>query len=234
MAKAQLANAKKYDSQFIAENLKQAKLADPEGFAARDKMDELIQKQINAKPDRPVAELLDRQIGSELKASNEGRLDDEMKGVLDRSVGDALSSRGGYSPSGDFEKPLTTGFAGEERQRNAAQKGISWLSSGSTPEDIAYRRDQQNLANLSAQVNGKTPESQFGSLSGAQQGPTPFQAGKALPSIAGGNADASAINAYGAQASAASNQVNNWTAGLSSLLGIAGAAGQAGWKPLAS
>lgn len=224
MAKLQLDLAKKYDPQFIEESLKQAKLADPEGFAAREKMNELIQQQINAKPERPVADLLDKQISDELSAARDSRLTPEMRGVLDSAVADALRSRGGNTPEGNFEEPLTTGFAGEQRKREAAQKAIGWLSSGATPEDVEYRREQQNLSNLSALVNGRTPQSQFAALSGAQQGPTPFQPGNALPTMPNNEAGAqgAALSSWGTQMSAANNQVSPWLAGITSALNIGG------------
>ncbi len=220
MAKLQLDMAQKYDHQFIAEALKQAELADPEGFAARRKMDELIQEQIQANPDRPVAELLDKQIMEQLVSARGGKLDPEMKGVLDEAVADALSARGGQSaPGADFEEPLTTGFAGEQRQREAAQRAMGWLTSGATPEDIGYRREQQNLANLSALTTGQTPLTQFQSLSGAQQGPTPITMGQQLSGMPQGQqAQAASI------ANAQSQNVDSWLAGVTGALNLGSAA----------
>lgn len=236
MAGGMLDLNKKYGNEIIDLALEQQKLADPEGWAARKKENELIQKQINAKPERPVADELDRQISSEVAAANQGRLDPEEKAILDRAVKDALSSRGGASAAGaDFERPFVSGFEGEQRKAEAAQKGISWMSSGATPEDTEYRREQQNLANLSAFVNGQSPVTQFRSLSGAQSGPVPTYQGQGLaqmPSNTGNAATSSAVSNYGTAMNYASNQVSPWTAGLSGALNIGGALGQAGWKPL--
>jgi len=223
MAKSTLELQKKYDSKFIDEAKKQQALADPEGVQARSKMNELIQKQIADKPDRPIADLLDKQIGEELAASQAGKLDPMMKGVLDEAVATSLKDRGGYSPQGDFEEPLVTGFEGEGRRQAGIQKAMSWLSSGATPEDTEYRRSQQNMANLSAQISGTTPQSQFGSLSGAQQGATPTGVAQAnlsqMPNNAAQGA-AGAVNSYSAKL----NQTPSWMAGLSALLTAGGAA----------
>jgi hypothetical protein len=232
MAKVQLALSKKYDSQFIDQALEQEKLADPEGFAARQKMHDLIQEQVNAKPDRPVAELLNKQVGDELAAARGGRLDDMDAQMLNQAVARAGADRGGAGAV-DYSMPLTTGFEGEQRRQSASQKALSLLTSGTTPEDVAYRREQQNLANLSAEVQGKTPESQFGSLSGAQNGPTPFVPGHAGATMPTGGEAAAQSNALNV-ASIQQNQANPWIAGISGVLGLGKAAAGLGWKPFAT
>jgi hypothetical protein len=241
LARSQLELDKKYGGQMIDVALEQEKLADPQGFAARDKENELIQKQIADKPQRPVAELLDKQIGDEVQAAKSGKLDPEMHGVLDDAVGKALNARGGGGDGNngapaDFEQPLTTGFAGEARQSAAAQKAMSLLSSGSTTEDVDYRREIAVLSNLSALVNGRTPQSQFSSLSAAQNGPVKMQSGSPLATMPN--------NAFGAQGPANSNwmtgmsqalnQVNPATFALSVVTGAGKVASNAGWQPFAN
>lgn len=231
MAKLGLDQAQKYDSQFIEQSLAQQKLADPESFAARDKMDALIQSQINRPMDQPVAELLQKQVGDELTAAQAGRLDPEMQAMLDQATEAALSQRGGDSGvAGDFAGALTTGSSGEARRAAALQKAQGWLASGATPEDTAYRREQQNIGNLSAEVTGQTPTSQFGAMSGAQQGPTPNNFGAALSQMPT-NTTQTGANAAIAQANAQASQANPWLAGMSALLNVGSAAGKAGWKP---
>lgn len=227
----QLDLSRKYDPQFIEEALKQEALADPEGTAARQKMYDLIQQQIEAKPDRPVADLLDKQIGEQLAAGNQ--LTPAMNSVLDDAVAKAQAARGqtGTAPE-DFAAPLTTGFAGEQREQAGAQKALSWLSSGATPEDVQYRREQQNMANLGAFTAGTTPQSQFASLSGAQQGPVAMW----RPNLSTENQNAGQtarqydLGAWQTQLNASANQANPWMAGLSALLSGASAAGSAGWR----
>jgi len=234
-AKLGLDLARKYDAQFIEENLKQQALADPEGVAARAKMNELIQSQLDRNPDRPIADLLDAQVTEALAAAGQQGLSDPDQARLDNAVTEALAQRGGPVTPADFQQPLTTGFAGERREANARQNALGWLASGATPEDTAYRREQQNLSNLSAQVNGRTPQSQFGALSGAHAGPTPMVRGRALPTLPGGTTEAAhgaALNNWRTTQAYEANQVNPWMVGLSSAINFAGAAGNAGWKPL--
>jgi len=220
-----LALSKKYDSQFIDSALAQEKLADPESFAARQRMHELIGEQANREPNHPVSDLLDRQVGDQLKAGS--GLDQFDRETLDRAVAEATGARGGGGQGADYAQPLTTGSAGNARAAAARRKALAFASSGATPEDIDYRRRQQDMANLSSEVNGVTPQSQFASLSGAQNGPTPQVNGQALPVMSGNTsaqAGANAVTGY----NAAMSQPNQWMAGLSALINTAGAAGKAG------
>lgn len=221
MAKATLQLRQQYDPQFIAQSLQDEALADPQSVAARQQESNLIQQQINQPIKNPVAATLDSQVKSELDAANNHQLDPMMKSVLDSAVSGAKSDRGddgSVSPQADFEAPLTTGFAGQAAQTAANQKALSWLSSGETPQDVAYRQNQQNLANLSDEVSGATPESQFKSLSGAQQGATPTGTTSAnlsqLPTNSGSVSANGAISQYQAQLGV----TPTWMAGLTSLL----------------
>ncbi|HVX56985.1 MAG TPA: hypothetical protein VHA37_04585 [Candidatus Saccharimonadales bacterium] len=234
-AASQLALSQKYDPAFIDEALKEQQLADPQGTAARKAEMDLIQQQIDAKPDRPVATLLDKQIGDQLAAGK--NLDAVSDSVLRDAVGAAQADRGQANGNAEqFAEPLTTGFAGAARQQAGIQKAGSWLSSGATPEDVDYRREQQNLSNLGAFVNGATPESQFQNLSGAQQGAAPFTQGDRLTTgnpNAGTQMAAAQMQGWNTQMQSAENTANPWMAGLGATLRGVGAAGAAGWKPLA-
>lgn len=229
MAQLGLDLNKKYGSQFIEESLKQQELADPEGKAAREKLYELIQRQAGDDPERPVADLLDRQVSSQLSAGK--NLDATSSAVLDEAIRQALASRGGGDMSGTaWADPLTTGFEGQQRLDAAQQKALGWLSSGATPEDVDYRRGQQTLSNLSSFAQGKTPQSQFAAMSGAQQGPAPMQTGPRLPSGNGSTGQATqnaAMQTWGTQMNNASNQASPWMAGLSMLLSGTGAIAKA-------
>lgn len=238
MAKVQLALSQKYDSQFIDQALEQEKLADPESFAARQKMNDLVQEQINRPLNEPVADELSRQVQSEMDAAGQGKLDTKMHDVLMDAGSDAFAARGGASATNqaDLEQPLTTGSAGTRRTMGAIQKGVAELTGGQTPEDIQYRREQQNLANLSNFISGRTPQSEFKSLSGAQQGPTPFAPGSPLPTApnatqAGQNA---AIDSWQTKLGLDASQANPWMAGISALLGVGNAAAGLGWRPLSN
>ena len=99
--------------------------------------------------------------------------------------------------------------------------------------DAAFRQYQQRLANAASFLSGSTPVAQFGQLSGAQQGASPFnpmgiQAGIGVNPAAGAQGQQFAMNTY--------NQRMNFAAQQqpigSQLLGMAaGIGGQAlgGW-----
>jgi hypothetical protein len=235
-AKNQLELSQKYDPQFIAEALKEQNLANPESAAARAEESNLIQEQINRPENSPVSDLLNSQVQDTLDAANNNRLTDMDSERLAAAVAQAQADRGGAGPAGDFSQPLTTGFAGEQRQANAAQAAMGFLASGSSPEDIAYRREQQNLGNLSAEVNGRTPESEFSSISGAQSGPTPMVTASPLPVMPEGQDQAAAqVAIQNAQTTNRfnNNQINPWMQGISSLIDVGSIAGNMGWKPFA-
>lgn len=218
----QLELQQKYGPEFIQEALNQQELANPQGVAARKRESELIQQQIDQPIINPISTELENQLNSRVSAGK--GLDDFDTHVLNQSVASALGARGGSTVPGDFTSPLTTGFAGEGRQLQGIDQAKSFLASGGTPEDIKYRQEQQNLANLSAEISGQTPTSEFGSLSNASRGPNPTTAGAPLPTIGntlqtGGNA---ALTTQQQQA----GQANNWMAGISTVLNASGALGQ--------
>lgn len=228
-AAGQLALAQKYDPQFIAQALQQEQQADPTGTAARQLEAQLIQKQMGMDFTNPISGKLTSQVDEQVNA---GRgLDPMETSALHDSVGRALASRGGDGLGADFSQPLTTGAAGVARQAAGIQKGVGEISSGTTPEDVQYRQQQQNMADLSALITGQTPQSQFHSLSGAQSGPTPMVSGAPLPTSPGntmGAAGSAALNA-----NATGNQIRNatanpWLAGLSTTINAVGALGNAG------
>ena len=223
----------KYGLQFVEEARKQLELSDPEGMAAREKMGEMIEQQAQETPERPVADLMDQQVGEQLEAGN--RLDAMSRDVLDASLQDALRARGQTGSVDQFAQPMETGLAGDARRQAGIQKALGWLSSGATPEDVQFRREQQNLANMGAYIGGRTPQAEFANLSGAQQGATPMRGGSQLPTMnqnAGQSSQQAALNDWQTQMGYAANQANPWMAGLSGLLGVGSAAGKAGWQPL--
>lgn len=220
---------KKYGVQFAEEARREAELADPQGTAARKMENELIQQELaNPRPINPLSTTLESQIDDQLKA---GRgLDPMSRDLLDQAVARANLDRSGRTSAGDIATSLSTGNEGQARLNAAEGKAQSFLSSGSSPEDIAYRREQQRLADLGAFVGGRTPESQFQNLSGASQGAAPFTPAQPGPTMPGGSAqqgNAYSVAGYQANVNAANNQVNPWMAGLSSILSGVGAIGKA-------
>lgn len=223
----------KYGLQFVEEARKQLELSDPEGMAAREKMGQMIEQQADETPERPVADLIDQQVGEQLEAGN--RLDAMSRDVLDASLQDALRARGQTGSVDQFAQPMETGLAGDARRQAGIQKALGWLSSGATPEDVQFRREQQNLANMGAYIGGRTPQAEFANLSGAQQGATPMHGGSQLPTMnqnAGQSSQQAALSDWQTQMGYGANQANPWMAGLSGLLGLGSAAGKAGWQPL--
>ena len=222
MAKVQLDLGQKYGEEFAQVAADQAKLSDPEGYAARQKSNQLIQQQSNRTPDRSIANTLDRQIQGQLDAGS--GLDAETQAMLDDAVRRAGNDRGGVDSGANFADPLTTGYQGSARKDAAMQKGLSWLTSGATPQDAAYRDTQQNMSNLSALVNGRTPQSQFASLSAPGAAPqAQVQGGAQMPSNSAAIGAQGALNTYGANIQNAQQQINPWMAGLSGIMSGANA-----------
>lgn len=232
----QLKQAQQFDPAFIASAVQQEQLANPQGAQARALENSLIQQQISNPTENPVADTLDSQIGARVSAGK--NLDPFETGALNQATAAALSARGGSSGApADFSAPLTTGLAGNQRQQQGIAMGQDWLGSGETPEDVQYRKEQQNLSNLSSEVNGATPESQFKSLDNASSGPTPVNNGAPLPTMPGGQvgtAGSAALSSYGTQLNNQEQQTNPWMAGISTVLNAGGALGQLGYKPLST
>ena len=236
-AASQLALEQQYDPKFIAQALQEEQQADPESVAARNEMNNLVDQQANiattpANFNEPVSMMLNSQIQDTLNAAQNNSLTSLDTQRLNAAVADALNSRGNGGPGGgapppyrDWQQPLTTGFPGEQRQSQAAQSAIGFLGSGSDPEDIEYRRTQQNLANLSAEANGQTPSSQFASLSGSSSGPAQLAQGPALPLMSDNGATAQQVGLqnWQTQMQNANNQINPWMVGLSGALNIGSA-----------
>lgn len=229
MTDLQIEMGKKYGTQFADEARKLTELSDPEGTKARALEYQLIQDQINKPPAiSPLSGALDSQIAEQVKAR--GGIDSMERDLLDQAVMQANASRGGSVNAGQVEQALTTGYEGEARRNATMDKANAWLASGSTPEDINYRREQQNLANLGAFTAGQTPQSQFQNLSSAGQGAAPFYQGQQLPqqpASAGSQGGAYAANAFNANVNQQAGQANGWFAGLSGILNGLGTINQA-------
>lgn len=206
---------KKYGVDFATQNRLLAEQADPLGTAARAKEYELMQQE---QPVSPLAGQLNDQILAQVKA---GRgLDPMSQALMEKSLAEANAARGGGLSAGDVTQSLSTGASGEARAQAAAAKGSQFLASGQTPEDIAFRRGQQQISNLGAFVAGQTPESQFGNISRSGTGATPTNPGQAnatMPNNAGTVGNAFSNSAYQANVNQA-QQTPSWLTGLSSLL----------------
>ncbi len=214
LAGVQLELQKKYGTDFVNLAREQQEQADPQGTAAR----KLLASEINRMEDeratreRPVAEMLDAQMLADLKTG--GGIDPEQQAAMDR----VLARRGDVT--GDVAGDLESGAAGESRLKRRLQKGMSYLGSGATPEDADFRDEQQGLANMSSFLAGRTPQSQFASLSSAQQGASPGVRAPSLPGVDPNlvnNAQQAGTQSYQAGVRSAATQVNPWFVGLSAL-----------------
>ncbi|MEW6303493.1 MAG: hypothetical protein AB1705_08490 [Verrucomicrobiota bacterium] len=207
---------KKYGAEFTAEALKQLEQADPEGVAARKQLFEKIQTQIGEDRERPLADELQRQIQAELEAG--GKLDEQSAREFTQAVRRGQAARGNMlGDAATFQEAAEVGNQAEARRTARQQKALAFLTSGATPEDVTYRKDQQDMANLGAFLSGATPQAQFSQLSGAQNGAAPFVAGPAGPTV-NPNAQNLGYGAeaqrYGAFTNWYSQQVNPWVAGI--------------------
>lgn len=103
--------------------------------------------------------------------------------------------------------------------------------------DVGYRMYQQDLANMGAFGAGVAPTAQFGALSGAQQGASPFQGQNIMQTGVGAMTNAqhgqATSNIYNAQSQLAQqgspwSQIGGMAAGLGLTALTGGAAGMAG------
>jgi len=103
--------------------------------------------------------------------------------------------------------------------------------------DVGYRMYQQDLANMGSYGAGVAPTAQFGALSGAQQGASPFQGQNIMQSGIGAMSNAQHGQATGsiydsqvkmAQQGSPWSQIGGMAAGLGLTALTGGAAGMAG------
>ncbi|MEM6888767.1 MAG: hypothetical protein AAF636_11570 [Pseudomonadota bacterium] len=172
-----------------------------------------------------IAETLYDQIMKELGLGAE--LSDGVRREVQQGVRGGQAARGNIlGNSAIYEEAMELGQAGENRQLQRQGQALGFLSSGVTPEDIAYRKRQQAMANLGSFMSGQTPVAQFGQLQGAQQGAAPYapqNAPQVLDPNAGARGTQFAMQNYSNQLNAWSQQGNPWMQGLGlgiSALGI--------------
>jgi len=224
-AQSQVALAQQFDPQFIAQALAEENLSNPQGVQARTEENKLIQQEVANPQVNPVAEQLNQQVSQQISAAANNEMTPAEQAQFAADVQAATQSRGSGGAAGTFEQPIVTGASGEQRKQAAAQEGTGWLASGQTPADFSYRQQQQAMADLSAMVNGNTPEAQFRQLSGGQSGPTPTSTAtmSQLPNQPNA-AQQAGIAQTNTEMNSALNQVNPWALGISSALRVGGLA----------
>lgn len=204
--------------QIIAARIEELKAADPQGYAARQQLFERILADAQANPDRPVASELQSQLQAELGKgvgfNDRRQLEQVQEGVRGGQVKRGIFL--GNAPAAQEAQAVVS--AGESLRSQREQNALKLLESGASPEDVAYRRMQQSLANLGNFVSGQTPTAQFGQVSGAARGPVNLQGG--TPQIgfnqgAAGQGMNNALDTWSAQNQWNQSQANPWLAGLS-------------------
>lgn len=218
IARAMLELQREKGPEFVQQRLRELEQSDPEGFAMRQRLWESIQNDLaQAKnADRPAAEELQRLIMGELEQA--GTLDPKTAQAISQGVLGQQTARGNYlGNAATSEEAMTLADASERQRAQRQQAALAFLVSGTSPEDVAYRREQQGLTNLGSFLTGQTPTSQFQQLSGAQQGAAPFMGGAPLPGVnpnAGMQGVANAFGVFNAQQNWNQQQANPWLAGL--------------------
>lgn len=237
MAQALLDIQQNYSPAFIQQRLAELQAADPQGYAARKQLFDQILSDSQQQPNRPMAQGLQDQVMNLLNQN--GQLDArQLQEVQQQSRGGQVA-RGNFLGNAATEQEANNVVnAAQGAQDQNQQAALQFLQSGVSPEDVAYRRLQQSLGNLSSFVNGQTPSAEFGSLSGAQSGIVPFTTtGTNQASVdmnAAQQGAARGLQLYGGQINWAQSQTNPWLAGLSTGASSLGALSSLGWNPYTS
>jgi hypothetical protein len=174
MAQALLDIQNNYGPDFVKQRLADLQQSDPAGYAARQQLFDKIKEDVtNAPPNAKMASDLQSQVNSMLE--NAGNLDPQLKQQVQQNVRGGQVANGivlGNAPASQEADALVT--ASDNLRNQQQQTAQNYLASGVTPEDIQYRKIQQDLSNLGAFQNNQTPEAQFKQLSGAGNGAAPF------------------------------------------------------------
>lgn len=208
---------REYGPQYVEQRLKELEAADPQGAAMRRQLWGAIQESAGTLTDRSDAEQLQGMVLDRLNRGAE--LDPEVEKDISQRVLGSQVARGNYlGNAAANQEAEVLAQAGEQQRAQAQQEAMAFLTGGLSPQDAAYREQQQDLANIGAFLSGETPTAQFGQLSGAQAGVVPFQGGGPLPGTnpnAGWQGVQNQQNAWNINQQAAAGQVNPWVAGLS-------------------
>jgi hypothetical protein len=213
MARELLSLQQQYGPQYIAEARRQLQLSDPEGVAGRERLYGEIMGQLDQAPDTEMSQLLRNEIMSEVQRG--GELDPEVAREVEQNVRRGQTARGNIlGNAAVFQEAQQVGQAAEQRRSARQQKALQFLTSGASPQDIEYRRFQQNIGNLGSFLHGQTPTAQFSQLSGAQNQAAPFMPGPAMQTNINPNAGQQAANFAQQNYAAQSQQTNPWLAGI--------------------
>lgn len=230
MAQALLDIQKNYGADFVKQRLADLERSDPKGFAARKELFARIMADAEKNPGRPMAQELQDTITQTLRQG--GKLDAKQTQQVQEQVRGKQVAHGiilGNAPASAEAGAMVEASDAMKAQRQ--QQGMDFLTSGVSPEDVAYRNIQQSLANLGAFVNNQTPTAQFGQLSGAQAGAAPFTTTGNPNAALNPNASADGINNAFAMWNNQQSQANPWLAAASAGVNTASMMMNLGWQP---
>lgn len=229
MAATLLAISKEKSPQIIAQRLEELKAADPQGYAARQQLFDKILSEANQPSGQGLSRSTTDLIQDEL-ARGSGFADDKQKQEYQNTIRGKQAKTGiilGNSKINEEAQGLTS--AGEALQNDRQNAALKLLESGSTPEDIAYRRMQQSVGNLASFANGTTPEAQFGQVSSGQAGPVTFGTQGQNTNTFNPNAAGTGVNSMLSNWTTTqgwnNSQTNPWLTGASTAITAAGALG---------
>ncbi len=154
---------------IIQQRLNELQAADPEGYALRKTLFDKILEYATNNPDRPISNELQTSLQDEL-AKGAGFDDARQKEQVTEGVRGKQIRNGiilGNAPAREEAGAVLN--AGESLRNQRQQDALSFLQSGQSPEDQAYRQFQQNLNNLGSFVNGQSPTQQFQQVGNANQ-----------------------------------------------------------------
>lgn len=214
MAEAILKDQQELGPEFIKTAREQLKLADPEGFAAREQLYAEILAQMGRTQEEPIADSLEAQILAELNAGAD--TDTQANREIEQALTGVQTERGGgYGKADEYQQAMSQGLAGEARRAQRQQKAAAFLSGGYSKKDRDYKKSQQDMANLAAFLTGQSPTAQFQQLSGAQGGATPFvMSAPGAVTNPNAGAQAAAFNQGNYNTQMNNQPANPWLAGL--------------------
>lgn len=236
MAQTLLDIQNNYGAQFVQQRLADLQQSDPVGYAARKQLfDKILTDSQSAPPNSQMSGALQTQVNSML--TNAGQLDPQSRQQVQQGVRSQQAARGitqGNAPAA--EEATATVQAQDALRSQQQQTAAQYLQSGVSPQDIQYRKIQQDLANLGAFQNNQTPEAQFASLSSAGNGAAPFTATnyQTPATLSPQQATQTGIGFGQQNYQTAQNQANPWLAGLSLGTGALNLAGNLGWQPFST
>jgi hypothetical protein len=207
---------RQYGPEYVAQRLRELEASDPAGAAMRRQLWDTIQTSASTTTERPGAEQLQAMILDRMDRA--GKLDPALEHDVSQQVLGAQTARGNWlgNAAGAQEGKVLASVS--EAQRTQAQKeAMAFLTAGLSPQDAAFREQQQDMSNLGSFLSGETPTAQFAQLGGAQNGVVPFTGGGPLPGTnpnAGWQGVNNQMGVYNANQAANNNTVNPWIQGV--------------------